>query len=328
MADIEPDAAILLMLLDDEQAAQIVSELSPQEVEKLGKAMIGLSEVGAKEAESALARFVVTAQQESSLAVDGAERTRSVFAKALGDQQSSAVMGRLRPAAPRGQLTPLKWIADDDLVALVEEEHPQVGAVIIADADPDRAARIMLSLRPEMQEDIVRRLARMKPVDPIAVEELSRLIGERVARPAPAKTDRAVRITSTAAILSRMPKPADQALLRAVGKRDKILMQDLSDEMFVFTDVLKLSAKALSQVVRAVEADVLALAMRPLNAAARESLLAGLSARAADTIRDELAEGSPVAMSAVELAQKTIVASVRRMEADGTLTLGQEANYV
>ena len=98
--------------------------------------------------------------------------------------------------------------------------------------------------------------------------------------------------------------------------------------MFVFADVLKLSAKNLASVMRGVDADVLVLAMRTLSEAEREMMLAGLSARAADTIRDELAEAAPVALADVEAAQKAIVGIVRQMENDGSLQLGGNAAYV
>jgi flagellar motor switch protein FliG len=328
MAEINPDAAILLMLLADDQAAQIVEELTPREIEMLGKAMVGLSEVGSDAAEGALNRFVESARNHSAVRVDGAERARSVLTKALGDDRGDAVMAKLAPATPTAQITPLKWMRDEEIIAFVDIEHPQIGAFIVADIEPERAAAIMQKLAPAMQEDIVRRMTRMGPVGPIAVEELARLLGDGAAKPAPMPVERSARVTAAAAILSKMPKPTDQALLRAIGKRDKALAQDIADEMFIFADVLKLDVKNLSAVVRAVDATVLVLAMRTMTEAERERMLAGLSARAADTIRDELAEAAPVALADVEAAQKAIVGIVRQMENDGSLQIGGNAAYV
>jgi flagellar motor switch protein FliG len=328
MVDINPDAAILLMLLADDQAAQIVEELSPREIELLGKAMVGLSEVGSDAAEAALNRFVQSARSHSAMRVDGTERARSVITKALGDGRGDAVMARLAPAAPTAQITPLKWMGDEEIIAVIAAEHPQVGAAILADVEPERAAVLMAELAPAVQEDVVRRMARLGHIGPVAIEELARLLGDGAAKPAPATVERSARVTAAAAILSKMPKPTDQALLRAIGKRDKALAQDISDEMFVFADVLKLSAKNLATVMRAVDADVLVLAMRTLSEAEREAMLAGLSARAADSIRDELAEAAPVAVADVEGAQKAIVGIVRQMENDGSLQIGGNAAYV
>ncbi len=328
MAEINPDAAILLMLLADDQAAQIVEELSPREIELLGKAMIGLSEVGSDAAEAALNRFVVSAQAHSSMRVDGTERARSVLTKALGDDRGDAVMAKLAPTAPTAQLTPLKWMRDEEIIAVIEIEHPQVGAAILADVEPERAAALIQGLPPAQQEDLVRRMARLGTIGPVAIEELARFLGDGAAKPAPVPVERSARVTAAAAILSKMPKPTDQALLRAIGKRDKILAQDIADEMFIFADVLKLDAKNLSAVVRAVDATVLVLAMRTMTEAEREKMLAGLSARAADTIRDELAEAAPVALTEVESAQKAIVGIVRQMENDGSLLMGGNAAYV
>jgi flagellar motor switch protein FliG len=328
MADINPDAAILLMLLADDQAAQIVGELSPREIELLGKAMVGLNEVGSDDAEGALNRFVESARNHSSVRVDGAERARTVLTKALGDDRGDAVMAKLAPPTPSAQLTPLKWMRDEEVVAVIEREHPQVGAVIMSDVEPERAAALLAKLTPAVQEDLVRRMARMGPVGPLAIEELARLLGDGAAKLAPMPVERSARVTAAAAILSKMPKPTDQALLRAIGKRDKLLAQDIADEMFIFADVLKLDTKNLSAVVRAVDASVLVIAMRTMSEGEREKMLAGLSARAADTIRDELAEAAPVALADVEAAQKAIVAIVRQMENDGSLQIGGNAAYV
>lgn len=328
MAEINPDAAILLMLLADDQAAQIVEELSPREIEMLGKAMVALNEVGSDEAEGALNRFVESARNYSSMRVDGTERARTVITRALGDDRGDAVMAKLAPAGPSAQITPLKWMRDEDVIAVIEREHPQVGTVILADVEPERAAILIQALTPAQQEDIVRRMTRLRPVGPLAIEELSRLLGDGAAKPAPVAIERSARVTAAAAILSKMPKPSDQVLLRAIGKRDKGLAQDIADEMFIFADVLKLDAKNLSAVVRAVDASVLVIAMRTMTEAEREKMLAGLSARAADTIRDELAEAAPVAIADVEAAQKAIVGIVRQMENDGSLQIGGNAAYV
>ena len=329
MADADPDAAILLMLLAEEQAAQIVGELSPREIEKLGQAMVGLSEVGSDAAEGALNRFVASAQEANGLRVDGAAKARTVFSRALGDGRGDALVARLSPAAVKARITPLKWMRDEDVLIFIESEHPQVGAVILSDVEPERAAALMLKLAPARQEDLVRRMARMGVVAAIAIEELSAQLAACNTRPSPVAVARSARVSAAAQILSKMPKPADHALLRAIGKRDKALAQDIADEMFVFTDVLKLDAKNLSAVTRAIDASVLVLAMRTLSEADREKMLGGLSARAADSIRDELAEAQPVAVAEVEAAQKAIVGIVRQMENDGSLTLGAgNAAYV
>ena len=328
MAEINPDAAILLMLLADDQAAQIIEELSPREIEMLGKAMVGLSEVGSDEAEGALNRFVEAARNHSVMRVDGTERARSVLTKALGDGRGDAVMAKLAPGAPTAQITPLKWMRDEDIIAVIEAEHPQVGAAILADVEPDRAAALMQGLPPALQEDVVRRMARLGPIGPIAIDERGRFLNEAATKPAPVPVERSARVTAAAAILGKMAKPADQVLLRAIGKRDKALAQDIADEMFIFADVLKLNKKNLSAVVRAVDAGVLVLAMRTMSEADRERMLAGLSARAADAIRDDLAEAAPVALADVEVAQKTIVGIVRQMENDGSIQIGRNADYV
>jgi len=329
MADPSPDAAILLMLLAEDQAAQIVGELNPREVEMLGKAMVALSEVGSADAEVALDRFVASARAQTAVKVDGTERTRTVLTRALGDAPGEAVMARIAPPVPSAQIAPLKWMRDSEIVAVLRTEHPQVAAAILSDVEPERAAQLMVELEPALQDEIVRRMVRMGPVAPFALDALIAMLGERTRQPTADPADATQRIGTAAAILSKMPKPVPDAILKLIGKRDKGLAQALSDEMFVFGDILKLDAKTLALVMRAVDAEVLALAIKPLSDSERELMLAGLSQRAAQTIRDDIEERGPVALAEVEAAQKAIVAVVRQLESEGALQLGGgDAAYV
>lgn len=317
MAD--ADSAILLMLLAEDQAASVVAELAPDEIERLANAMADLGEVVADDAQGALDRFVAEARSHALNDIDGAGRTRRLLAEALGPRGDVVFA---RDAGNSERLAPLKWMRDDEILIVLAEEHPQAGAVILADLPAPRAARLLARLPAALQEELVARMARLDAVTPLALEVLTTLLETRAARPAPPPVDRDMRISGAAAVLSKMQRPADQKLIQSLGKRDKALARRIADEMFVFADVPRLDAKSLGVVVRAIDAEVLALALKGAPPAMRETLLGVLSQRAAEAIRDEIDERGPVPLTEVEAAQKQIVATVRRMEREGALDLG------
>ena len=319
--DVNTDAAILLMLLSEPQAASIVAELSPDEIERVGSAMSSLSRLDAVDAESALDRFVVQARKAKSVDVDGLQKAEAILGQALGEQRTATIIGKFRVPSAHQQVATLRWLSTDALVDFIVGEHPQVGAAILTDLPPARAAMVLAALPTGMQDDLVHRVSKLGSVASVAYEMLDDVLSH-MANGQPTPADPANGVSAAAAIVSKLPRPADQVLLKALGKRDKQLAQTISDEMFVFADVPALPTRDRSNVVRAIDTEVLTLALKGLPSEQRELMLAGLSQRAAQAIRDEIEDRGPVPLAEVEAAQKQIVAVVRRMERDGAIELG------
>ena len=315
-------AAILLTLLGEAEAAAILGALNPAEARRIGVAMLGVATASAADVEAALDMFVNRSRATTGLGLDAAPRVRSVFKAALGNVRAENILTEIAPQTSASALDKLRWMSTDAIAAALTGEHPQVGALILACLTPEMAAQSLAKLDEEQQSDLIYRAASLGSVNAAALDELEQLLDRYVLVSA---TGAAVKVggrSDAAKIVTNLPKGIDQRVLKRLKKRDKTLGQEIEDDMFVFDDLAALDSKNMGALLRSVDTQMLTLALRGASPATVEKMLACLSARAAETIRDEMAESAPAKRAEVEAAQKEIAAVARRMSEDGEVNLG------
>lgn len=315
-------AAILMLLLEEKEAADVLRHLDPDEVRQLGSEMFGAAEADEKKVDLALGRFVAGSREVSALTPGADRKIRNVMTGALGDDRAESLLSAIAPQPQRETLERLRWMESETIAEVIAGEHPQVGAVLLSMLAPDVAALALAGLPGERQADLLWRAARLGPVQAEAIEDLEAILAEAEAASAKAETLEIGGQGDVAKIVNNLPRNAGEELLKAMRKKDKLLAAAIEDEMFVFEDLNQLDAKSLGAVLRGVEAATLALALKGADGALADRFLATMSARAADTIRDELAEMAPVKREEVEGARKSIVAVARAMAASGEIMLG------
>lgn len=315
-------AAILLTLLGEAEAAAILGALNPSEARRIGVAMLGVAKASAADVEAALDMFVNRSRATTGLGLDAAPRVRSVFKAALGSVRAENILTEIAPQTSASALDKLRWMSADAIAAALKGEHPQVGALILACLTPEVAAQSLSKLDEEQQSDLIYRAASLGSVNAAALDELEQLLDRYVLV---STTGAAVKVggrSDAAKIVTNLPKGIDQRVLKRLKKRDKTLGQEIEDDMFVFDDLAALDAKNMGALLRSVDTQMLTLALRGASPATVEKMLGCLSARAAETIRDEMAESAPAKRAEVEAAQKEIAAVARRMAEDGEVNLG------
>jgi flagellar motor switch protein FliG len=317
-------AAILLMLLAEEEAAAIVSRLEPQEIERLGSAMFALGSVNENRVTSALDRFVDSAKQQNTISNEVGSHLSGVVTRALGGVRAPAMLDRIIPETLSEPLPSLKWLSVADLTAIARVEHPQFVALLVAHMAPNVAATVIAHLGDAEQADILYRAATLGRVSENAFALADAQLAERIGQGAQtaAATSNAPTI---AAVLNHAPKALQQRLMKALMKRDRALGQRIEDELVIFDDVLALSDKDLGIVCRTIDPTDLALALKGVTEIQRDRIFATMSARAADTMRDAIAEQGPARLAEVLVAQKTIVMAAKAMGESGAIQLGQGA---
>lgn len=319
MAD---DAAILLMLLEEQEAASVVSRLDPQAIERIGGAMYGLKDVDEGRVSLALERFLVGARKRTGVDEDVTHHVEKVVRAALPAPRAVEMLERIVPESAAEVLPSLKWLADADLAMVAATEHPQVVALMLIHLPADRGAALIAQFPAEEQADLLYRAATLGPVSPPALAAADALFAEMVgiAR-SDAKTQPA-RSGTVAAILNQSSKPNDVKVLKVLAKRDKALAARIEDEMLIFEDLLALDDKDLGTLFRLIDAADLALALRTVEEPARERVLGTMSARAADGLRDTMAEQARVSLTDVQAAQRRVVLEARRLADAGEIVLG------
>ena len=322
-------AAILLMLLDESEAATILKQLGPDEVRQLAKAMFDTANASEQQIGQALDRFVTRSRDVSALAIGADTRIRTVMNEAVGNVRADNILAAVAPQRSAASLEILRWMDVDAISGLLASEHPQVGALILSVLVPDVAARAIETLDEVLQADLVLRAAMLTSVPAAAIEDLESVLasanvdGQRVAKQTIGGP------SDVAKIMKKMPKQLSERTLRSLKKHDRILAQTIEEEMFIFENLRDLDKKSLSSVLRSVDAAQLAIALKGADEEMVDMCLATMSQRAAETIRDEMAEMTMVKRADVDDAQKSVMQIVRQMAAAGEIMIaGGGDDYV
>lgn len=322
-------AAILLMLLDEADAAAVVRDLDQDEVRRLAKAMYAAADADEHVVEMALDQFVGQSRNISALAVGADARIRTVMHQALGNVRADNILAELAPQKSAASLAILRWMDVEQIGEILATEHPQVSALILSVLVPDVAATAIAPLDERKQADLMLRAAQLDGVAAAAIEDLEAVL--KAANTAAPQTPRHALggPGEVAKIIKLMPKPLSERTIRALRKMDRNLAQTIEEEMFVFENLRELDAKTLGNVLRSVDAQTLGLALKGAEQDMVDMCLATMSKRAAESIADEMAEMTRVKRSDVEEAQRSIMQVVRRMAASGEIvTEGGNSEYV
>ncbi|MFN3620184.1 flagellar motor switch protein FliG [Sphingorhabdus sp.] len=322
-------AAILLMLLEDADSSAVLQHLDPAEVKSLAKGMFEASCATENDVENALEVFVSNNRDLSNLAVGAPVRIREMMNLALGDSTASRIWTQIAPAQAQvtaPSLEALQWLDTATVSSLVANEHPQLAAIILSALPAEVAADAVAGLEEQVQADLLFRTATLGSVPAAAIADIEAILANYAASSSDNPLVNLGGHGDVAKIVNNLARPQAEKLLKSIRKKDKRLADAIEEGMFIFADLAQLDTKSLGAVMRNVEADRLALAIKGADAALGEKILGTLSARAAQTISDEIAEMGPVSRADVEEAQKAVIAVARGMAASGEIMLGKQSN--
>jgi flagellar motor switch protein FliG len=323
-------SAILLLALGEDCAAEVFKFLTPKEVHRLGERMARLTTVADAQFDDVLTRFDSAVESQRSLVGDAGAYVSNVLKLALGDDKAGLLIDRIVQGRDVSGIESLKWMDPGAIAELIRNEHPQIIATILVHLDRDHASGVLAALDERPRKDVVLRIATLDGIQPNALKELNDVLskvlagGERV-RKAPLGGPKAA-----AEILNFLGSTIEVAVLGAIREDDADLAQKIEEQMFTFADLMKLDNKGLQRVLRDVPGEQLIVALKGAEPEMREKVLANMSARAAETLREDLESRGPVRVSDVEAQQKEILKLVKRLADEGEIMMvsGSEESYV
>ena len=322
-------AAVLMMLVGEDEAAAILQKLEPEEVRQLGAAMFKVADVSEQEVEDVLDDFVGRARARTDIGFDPRPRIESVMNRALGPEKADSVLARIIPPEAACEIELLDWLDATEIAAMIEKEHPQIAAVLIANLDASVGGQVLELLPDAIQPEILHRIARLGPITPEAVETLKQMLANRAHGGAKAQGVTLGGTREAAKILQGARKATEQRVMPKLFKIDKEVARAIEEQMFVFDNLLDMDDKNLGTLIRNIDGDILTRALKGIDEAARNRILGCMSARAADGIRDEMEARGPMKMSEVMEAQKAMIQIARQLAKDGTIQMGGgEDDYV
>ncbi len=320
--------ALLLLLLEDAEATQLLARLDAAEVESVGRAMLSVAEASPATIDGVLDEVLEIARETVSVG-EGSPTVRNLFGRALGEERAGGMIERLGEGARPPLFERLDWLEPYAIASLLEGEHPQAQALILAQLPSPRAAMVLSRLPAASQPDLVRRIATLRPVTPHAVEALDAALAERIASARPRQPLTGLGGMQRAADLINLAGLDEDIALKALSDADPDAAEILAETLFTFADLAALDIRALQTLLRTLDAELLIPALRAAPDGLRDKLLAAMPQRAAEALRDEMDSRGPVKIDEAATAQKGIAAAARRLAAEGTISLpGKGQAYV
>lgn len=315
-------AAILLLTLGEQDAAEVLKHLSARDVQAVGSAMAGLTSVTRNEVESVLNRLNEDVGHQTALGVGTEEYIRKILTNALGESKAGGLIDRILLGRSSKGLESLKWMESRAIAELINLEHPQIIALVLAHLEPDQAAEVLGYLPPRTRSDAIMRIATLDGVQPHALNELDEIMERQFSGSSNKLKSASVGgLKAAADILNSMESSREAELMAAIRTQDAGLGGKIEELMFVFDDLVELDDRGMQTLLREVPSARLTVALKGAEPAIREKIFANMSKRAADMLRDDLEVSGPVRVSEVDAAQKEVLMIARRLADAGQLTL-------
>ena len=318
-------AAVLVMLLAEEDATGLLSRLSPEELQLLGAKMCELGEIGPAAIADAIAGFAERADEATMPAQDRSADVRRIMTGAVGELKADNLMRRIIPPEERKPVTSLelaRWLDPDVIVTLMADEHPQAIAVLLLQLDPQVAAQVLAGLPGEAQAPVVQRIARLGPIAPDALKVLEELLTAKITRSHGRMPLTMGGVKEAAEIINNAARSVEKRVMPEIGKLDKKLAKELEFELFKFEHLYPLDTKAMGALLREIENETLIDALKGISEEEREPFFAAMSTRAADGVRDEIEARGRLRKADVMAAQQAVIATAKRLAGEGLIVLG------
>jgi flagellar motor switch protein FliG len=320
------NAAILLMSLGEVEASEVFKHLSPKEVQKLGEAIAKTKSITREKVDDVVGKFTNIAAAQSLLVSDSGDYVRSVLKRALGDDKAALLIDRILQGGDVSGIESLKWMDPQSVAELLRNEHPQIVAAILVHLDYDQAAEVMKQLGERHRNEVMLRIATMEGIQPTALKDLNEVLFKVLAGGDKIRKASLGGIKTAAEMINLMGTAIEGTVIESIRSHDPDLAQKIMDKMFVFDDVIKLDDKAIQMVLKEVSSDSLIVALKGAQPELKEKILANMSTRAADTLREDLESRGPMRLSEVEAQQKEILKTVRRLADEGQIVIGGGAD--
>jgi flagellar motor switch protein FliG len=315
-------AAILLMTVGEEQAAEVFKYLSPKEVQKLGETMARLKTVPRERVDEVIRNFNKAKDEQYSLVGDTDAFISQVLKRALGDEKAGMLLDRILQGRDVSGIESLKWMDPGSIAELLKNEHPQIVASILVHLERDHASEVLKCLPERMRNDVLLRIATLDGIQPQALQELNEVLSKVLAGNEKMRKATLGGTKATAEILNFLGSQIETAAVEAIREHDPDLAQKILDQMFVFENLMDLDDRAIQLLLREVQSESLIVALKGADPALREKIFKNMSNRAAEMLREDLEAKGPVRLSEVEAEQREILKIVRRLADEGQIQIG------
>jgi flagellar motor switch protein FliG len=325
LSDLEK-AAVLMTLIGQKEAAEVIKLLEPREINRLASAMARLPKVPKGAAEAVFQEFANLMTEQTAIGLGVEEYLRGALVEAIGEKRASGLLERLMHGGDSAGIEAVKWQDPRVVAELIRAEHPQIVAMILAYMESEQAIEVVQLLPDELVEQVIPRLATLDMIPPNAIQELNEALQDQLVGDAPQ-----VRLTTVggvkaaAEILNQFDGSRSQTMLNSIKQHDAELAQRIYDNMFVFADLVEVDDRSIQVLLREIDQNLLVPALKGVEDALREKVFRNMSQRAAESLREEIETRGPMRLAEVEAAQRQILVTAQSLESERKINLRTDA---
>jgi flagellar motor switch protein FliG len=316
-------AAALLISLGPDISAQIMKQLTEEEIEQLALEIANLGRIEPDTRDKILEEFYQMAVAQDYITQGGLEYARQVLEKALGVQKAIEILERLTATL---QITPFEFMRKMDakqILSFIQDEHPQTIALILSYLTPDQSALILSSLPPELMTEISMRMAKIDRTSPDVVHKVETILERKLALLTTQESANTGGIKHFVEILNRVDRNTEKTVIEYLESEDPELAEEVKRQMFLFEDIVLLDDRSIQRVLREIDSKDLALALKGAGEEVRQKIFKNMSARASQMLKEDMEFMGPVRVRDVEQAQQRIVSVIRRLDETGEIIVSR-----
>jgi flagellar motor switch protein FliG len=316
-------SAALLMALGEDLAGDVLRHLKQPEIHKVTAAMVKLEKVSGEDVKSLTTDYEEALMDHSLVGLDGGQYMQNVLSKTHGDAKASEMMHDFLLHSSAEGLEAIRVMEPRTISNIVQREHPQVIAFVLASLDPDRASQVLDYIPENLQGEILYRISTMQGIHPNVVNELEEAVKNHVSRNAAGTISNVGGLKFAAEVINRTDRTKEQRIMEHIKSIEEPIYKAIEEQLFVFEDIVQLDDRTLQSILKEVTTDVLVVALRATDQSAQDKFFGNMSTRAANIIKEEMEMRGPVRLKEVEQAQQDLIAVAKGLEQAGKITLGK-----
>ena len=315
-------AAVLMLSLNEEDAASIFRHLEPKQVQKLGMAMASMSDFSNEKVSAVHRLFLNDIQKYSNIGIGSEDFVRKALVAALGEDKAGNLVEQIIMGSGARGLDSLKWMDARQVATIIQNEPPQIQTIVLSYLEPEQSAEILSQFPEPVRLDLIMRIANLEEVQPVALQELNEIMEKQFAGSASAQAAKMGGLKAAASIMNYLDTNIEGQLMDAIRENDEEMSQQIQDLMFVFENLIDVDDRGIQTLLREVSGELLMKALKGADDNLKEKILKNMSKRAAQTLQEDLQTMGPLRISDVEAAQKEILTIARRLADNGEIALG------
>jgi flagellar motor switch protein FliG len=316
-------AAILLVTMGPEKAARVLKNLDESEVEMLTIEIANLGKVTNEERKAVLEEFQNLTKAREMIISGGIEYAKEMLIKAFGPEKAMQIIERL---VSNLSVKPFEFMRNADVVQIVnflQSEHPQTIALVLSFLEPRIAAQVLGALPENLQIEVIKRISLLERASPDVVKEVEKLLEKKFAGVATQTLSAVGGLDTAAEIMNNLDRSTEKNIMERLTYESPELAEEIRRRMFVFEDILKLDDRSVQLVLREVNTQDLAVALKGASEELKQKIFNNMSKRAQQLLKDEIEFMGPVRVKDVEEAQQKIINIIRRLEEAGEIVIAR-----